>query len=58
MPILKSIIDATKLFPSDLLDDMMAGYFAGNKTGYWLTYVHKHPVAIAYAVPEPMTMGT
>ena len=59
LPVLKKIIDGTELFPSDLLDDMAAGYFANDEEGgYWLTYDDGEPVAVAYYVPEQMTEGT
>ena len=59
LPALKKIIDGTELFPSDLLDDMTAGYFANDEEGgCWLTYDDSKPVAVAYYVPERMTEGT
>ena len=30
IPAIKSIADATGLFPSDMVDDMIAGYFDGS----------------------------
>jgi len=54
---LKTIIDANELFPSDMLDDMVADYFANeNSSDIWLTDEEK--VAIAYCAPERMTEGT
>ena len=58
LPALKKIIDETELFPSELLDDMMARYFAGEDDSQWLTYDNGNPVAVAYVTPEPMTSGT
>lgn len=56
---LKSVIDSSDLFPAELLDEMMAGYFSGEKPNeIWLTYEEGVPVAIAYCAPEPMTEGT
>ncbi len=60
VPALKSIIDAVGLFPSDLLDDMMADYF-NHQPGsehYWLTDDHNGPVGVAYYAPERLTEGT
>ena len=55
---LKAVIDANGLFPSDMLDDMMAGYFTGGANDFWLTDDAGGPVAIAYYAPERMTSGT
>ena len=59
MTAVKAVIDACDLFPSEMLDEMMAGYFSGEaKDNYWLTYDDGEPVAVAYYVPERMTDGT
>ena len=60
MPALKAVIDANGLFPSDMLDDMIADYFDNqNSREIWLTDdLDGHPVAIAYCAPERMTEGT
>ena len=66
MPALKAVIDANKLFPSEMLDDMISDYFAHeNSQDIWLTYKDEKPVArrslalgIAYCAPEKMTEGT
>ncbi len=56
---LKTIIDSTGLFPSEMLDDMLVGYFSGDSTGdFWLTDDEGGPVAVAYCAPERMTRGT
>lgn len=56
---LKTVIDSSNLFPSDLLDDMIANYFDGNnETDFWITYEEDQPVAVAYFAPERMTTGT
>jgi ribosomal protein S18 acetylase RimI-like enzyme len=59
LPSLKVVIKANDLFPSDMLDEMISGYF-NHKSGseYWLTYEESKPVAIAYCAPEQMTEGT
>jgi ribosomal protein S18 acetylase RimI-like enzyme len=59
LPNLKVVIEANDLFPSDMLDEMISGYF-NHKSGseYWLTYEESKPVAIAYCAPEQMTEGT
>lgn len=60
MPALKAVVDAIGLFPSDMLDEMMAGYFSGNADkGFWLTDDGTGgPMAVAYYAPERMTEGT
>jgi ribosomal protein S18 acetylase RimI-like enzyme len=59
LPALKHAIDSTGLFPSEMLDDMTAPFLegaAGNEI--WLTLAAPEPVAVAYCVPERMTIGT
>ena len=57
---IKKIIDSSELFPSELIDDMMASYL--NNTApheIWLTAKRKEvAVAVAFCAPEPMTQGT
>jgi len=57
---LKAVIDSSNLFPSAMLDDMIAGYLGGtNPDEMWLTVdVEDNPIAIAYCAPERMTEGT
>ena len=57
---LKGLIDATGLFPSDMLDDMLAPYFEQGPAGAqsWLIDDDGGPVAVAYYAPERMTEGT
>jgi ribosomal protein S18 acetylase RimI-like enzyme len=60
LPALKSVVDATGLFPGELLDGMLAGYLGANATGeMWLVDVGAEgPRGIAYCAPERMTEGT
>jgi ribosomal protein S18 acetylase RimI-like enzyme len=59
VPALKAVIDANGLFPSDMLDDMVASYLnEGASDDFWLTVDDGGPVAVAYYVPERMTQGT
>ena len=59
MAALKIVIDGSGLFPSEMLDDMIADYFDNeNSPSFWLTYEDGGPVAVAYCAPEPMTEGT
>ncbi len=59
LPALRAVVDATALFPSELLDGMAADYLAGAGDDAWLTVDDgTGPAAVAYYVPEPMTEGT
>jgi GNAT superfamily N-acetyltransferase len=59
VPALKMIIDATGLFPSEMLDDMLVGYFKGDASeDFWLTIDEEGLLGVAYYVPERMTQGT
>lgn len=57
---LKTIIDSSELFPSELLDDMIMDYLQNPATEQiWRTaIVDDQPVGLAYAAPEMMTEGT
>jgi ribosomal protein S18 acetylase RimI-like enzyme len=57
---LKRVIDGSGLFPSELLDGMLAAHLAGEGADeLWLTVdAGEGPLAIAYCVPEQMTQGT
>ncbi|MEM9675337.1 MAG: GNAT family N-acetyltransferase [Cyclobacteriaceae bacterium] len=57
---LKSVIASSKLFPSSLLEDMIANYFNNpSSEEIWLTKDDKGaPIAVAYCAPEKMTEGT
>lgn len=59
LPAVKSAIDATGLFPSEMLDAMTAGYLAGtDDASIWQIDGGEHPIAVAYCAPERMTQGT
>lgn len=60
VPALKALIDATWLFPADMLDDMLAPYFEQGSASsqFWLTDDEDGPVAVAYYAPERKTEGT
>jgi GNAT superfamily N-acetyltransferase len=61
LPALKRVIDATALFPSELLDEMIAGYLGGaGSSEFWLTMddgAQGEPIAVAYCAAERMTQG-
>lgn len=54
---LRAVIDATGLFPGEMLDDMAAPHLRGEAAGeLWLTTADT--TALAYAAAERMTEGT
>ena len=56
---LKSVVDETDLFPSQLLEEMMAAYLTDPACGeIWLTDDDGGPIGIAYCAPERLTDGT
>ena len=58
MPAIKAVIDANQLFPSAMMDDMMAAYLHGDADEIWLTNDAAHAQSVAYCAPERMTSGT
>ncbi|MEO1434415.1 MAG: GNAT family N-acetyltransferase [Bacteroidota bacterium] len=60
LPQLKQVLDSIELFPSEMLDDMIADFFHhSDSPEIWLTAeVDGIPQGIAYCVPEQMTNGT
>lgn len=53
------VIDATGLFPGDLLPGMAAPFLSDtDPSARWWTYDDDAPLAVAYAAPEAMTSGT
>lgn len=59
LPAIKSVIDATGLFPSDMLDDMVSGFFSSPEPDeHWLVLADPTPVGVAYVAPEKLTDGT
>ena len=59
IPDLKTVIEANDLFPSDMLDGMIADYFNNESNNeFWFTYEDEKPMAITYCAPEKMTEGT
>ena len=57
---LKTVIDSSELFPSELLEDMISGNFQGTAPDeIWLTTeIEDQPKTVAYCAPEKMTEGT
>lgn len=56
---LKDVLDHTKLFQSDLLEDMLSGFLNGDNEELWLTCENNgRAIGFCYAVPEQMAEGT
>ena len=57
---MKSVIDSTQLFPSELLDEMVMPHLRGERPGEkWLVLEHDgQPAGLAYCAPERLTAGT
>jgi len=63
LPAVRAVIDATGLFPSEALDDMISFEISSDHTDepreFWLVYDDGDgAVAVAYSAPERMTVGT
>ncbi len=60
MPALQATLNATDLFPSDMLPDMLAPFLAGKEdTQHWLTCEKDdHAIGFCFAKGEEMTDGT
>lgn len=58
-PALKRIIEDTEMFPPDMLDEMIAGFFSEEGSDeIWLTHDNDGAKAIGYCRPEEMTDRT
>lgn len=60
IPTLKDVLDTVDLFPSEMLDDLIADYFSNPASEHlWFTAEEEGvPISIAYCEPERMTDGT
>lgn len=60
LPDLKKVLDSIELFPSDMLDDMIADYLTHpDSEDIWFTVTdYDRPIAIGYCAPEKLTEGT
>ncbi len=57
---LKEVLDSIDLFPSALLDDMIADFLRHpHSSDIWFTCIENHlPVSIGFCAPEKMAEGT
>ncbi|MBV6633329.1 MAG: GNAT family N-acetyltransferase [Alphaproteobacteria bacterium] len=57
---LKTLIEAVALFPTEMLDDMIAGYLDGMANDFWFTAcdADDRPLGFGFCEPERMTVGT
>lgn len=59
LPRVAHLVDVNAMFPSEMLDDMTAAYFAGDSdTQRWIVADTGTVTGVAYTVPEPLTEGT
>lgn len=59
LPHLKAIADATELFPSSMMDAMIAGFLDGSKPDVWFSSeLDEQPISFGFSEPERMTEGT
>ena len=60
IPDLKSILDSIDLFPSEMLEEMMAPYLEDPQSGeLWYTaFQNGRAVGLAYCAPEKLTQRT
>lgn len=58
IPAIKVIAEAAELFPGDMLDDMIAPYFARTVRDIWFVVTEEgEPVGFGFCEPERMTDG-
>ncbi len=53
------LVDMNEMFPSEMLEDMTAPFFAGATDAHqWIVYDENGVDGVAYYVPEQLTEGT
>ena len=56
---LQTVLDATRLFPSEMLPDLIAPFLSQTSDDLWLTCdADGQPVGFCYAAPEELALGT
>lgn len=56
---LQHIVDATGLFPPDLVPDLLAPFLAGETSEFWRTArLDGGPIGFCYTVPQMLAEGT
>lgn len=59
LPALQVVLDQTGLFPSEMLLEMIAPFFAGESEAFWLScHLDGSAVGLCYTVPEALADGT
>lgn len=60
LPALKEVLDTLELFPSEMLEALMADYFTNPESeDIWFTLLQDgNPISIGYCAPEKLTEGT
>lgn len=59
VPAIKAILDSSQLFPSELLEDMISGYWSPDTEEIWFCYEEEGiPIGFGYCAPEKLTEGT
>jgi len=59
IPALQRVLDATELFPSEMLPEMLASFLDGSTSAFWLTcHTETGAVGFCYTVPEELAEGT
>jgi len=56
---LKSVLDQTELFPSEMLEEMLSGFLNGDNEELWLTCeTDGRAIGFCYTVPVQLAEGT
>jgi len=60
IPALKLVLNSIKLFPSEMLDDMISDYLINPESeDIWFTATENNiPISVGFCAPEKLTAGT